>query len=199
MASTTALAKAAARESSWERRVGMGRGLACGGALRHENSALSTMVRSRMIGPGLQRNCFATSTTCSAVIPSSFMTSDARRRQAETIDSDRHAVEADVARPRRRHRGLDGDATPARAGARLRSGTPAGWRSKRAKHGMLTTRVPGPSASAAFSACCSSLPGRHQDEIERSGLFPCDVAALEDAFAARLDGDVLRGAARPGA
>src|SRR5450432_1911123 len=39
MASTTALANEAARESSWERSVGMGRGLACAGALRHENTS----------------------------------------------------------------------------------------------------------------------------------------------------------------
>src|SRR6516225_412286 len=56
IASTTALAKAAARESSWERSVGMGRGLAWGGALRHENSALFTTA-------AFQANCFATSMT----------------------------------------------------------------------------------------------------------------------------------------
>merc|ERR1711988_183723 len=34
----------------------------------------------------------------------------------------------------------------------------SGCRSKRSTHGIDTTRVPGPSVSAAFTACCTSEP-----------------------------------------
>ena len=93
----------------------------------------------------------------SAVMPSSAMTMSPRRREAEAVDADDLAVEADVLVPHGGHAGLHGDALAARVGEDLGLAA-SDWRSKRSMHGMDTTRTPPPICLAAATACCSSEP-----------------------------------------